>query len=159
MSFDQPTEQKTGNLKVLTLLTFIGSGISLLFTAFTPVITNFSKKMMDAATNSGKELSPKDLEKIEEGRKAIALTEANQVPIMVVGILSAIACIIGAMWMRKLKKDGFYVYVAGEILPLIAGFILMGTAMFTGVMSVIMGVGIPVVFIILYANHLKYLTK
>jgi len=124
-----------------------------------PWYINFSKKMMDAATSSGKELSPKDLEKIEEGRKAIGLIEANLVPVLVVGIIGSIACIVGAIWMRKLKKDGFYVYVAGEILPLIAGFILMGTAQFTGVVSVIMGVGIPVVFIILYAMHLKYLKK
>jgi hypothetical protein len=61
--------------------------------------------------------------------------------------------------MRKLKKDGFWIYTAGEILPLIGNFILLGTAQYTGVGSVIIGVAIPLVFIILYAMQRKYLVN
>jgi hypothetical protein len=77
---------------------------------------------------------------------------------MIVGIIAAVLCIVGAIMMRKFKKDGFWIYAGGEILPLIAGFILMGTAQYTGVTSVIAGVGLPLLFIILYLMQRKYLT-
>jgi hypothetical protein len=60
--------------------------------------------------------------------------------------------------MRKLKKEGFYIYTVGELIPVIAGALLLGfSTQFNGVMSYIIGLGIPVLFIILYANNLKHL--
>jgi hypothetical protein len=50
-------------------------------------------------------------------------------------------------------------YVAGEIAPLIAGVIIMGTGQYTSIWSVILGVGIPVLFVILYTVQRKYLVK
>ena len=151
------TEKQYGGLKTLTVLTFIGSGIALLYIIFTPALLNWSLKMMDQAQSSGREMSASDLQKIADGRRAIELARANLVPLMIVGIVATIACIVGAMWMRKLKKDGFYIYLAGEILPIIAGFVLMGMNQYTGVFSMVIGLAIPIVFIILYSVNVKYL--
>ena len=159
MAFTNELEEtkEYGNLKVLTVLTFIGCAVFLIFTLITPALMNFSKKMMDKATSSGQELTAKQLDDIEKGRNSIALVEANMVTIMVTGIIGIIACFVGALLMRKLKKEGFYLYVVGEILPLIVGFILMGMAQFTGVTSYVTNIGIPILFIILYAANFKYL--
>lgn len=148
-----------GGINVLTILTFIGSAIALIFSAAYPWINNFLKSIMDKAVSSGAEMSAKDLQQIQDGRKALDLAEANMVPIVVVGIVGAILCIAGAVMMRKLKKDGFWIYLGGELLPLIAGFVLMGTAQYNGVFSIIIGVGLPVLFIVLYARQRKYLVK
>ena len=78
---------------------------------------------------------------------------------MAISIVGIVLCVVGAVWMRKLKKDGFWIYTAGEILPLIGSFILLGTKQYTGVTSIIFGVGIPVLFIVLYARQRKYLVK
>ncbi len=150
-------EKQYGGLKTLTLLTFIGSGIALLYILFTPALLNWSSKMLDQTQSSGTELSPSQLQKIADGRRAIELAQANLIPLMVVGIVATIACILGAIWMRKLRKDGYYLYLAGEILPVIAGFVLMGMKQFNGVVSMVIGLAVPIVFIILYSVNFKYL--
>jgi hypothetical protein len=159
VNFNNFPEEIPSGIKVLTILTFIGSGIAIVFTLITPWIIKFSLSMMDKAMASGQELSTKQLDDMEKARKAMDLLHANLVPVITVGIIGAILCIIGAVMMRKLKKDGFWIYIGGELLPLIAGLILMGTAQFTGVFSVIVGVGVPVLFVVLYGLQLKYMKK
>jgi hypothetical protein len=81
------------------------------------------------------------------------------IPLMVIGFVSIALCVLGAVWMRKLKKDGFWIYVGGELLPVVGNFILLGTDQFTGVSSVVMAVAIPLVFIALYFRQMKYLVN
>lgn len=147
------------SLNVLTILTFIGCAIGLIFTLATSAINKWLLGFMDKAISSGQELSAKDLADMEKGRAAIEKVQANLVPLIVVGLVSVALCFIGALWMRKLKKDGFWMYTAGEILPVISGFILIGTAQYTGVMSYVLGLGIPALFIILYSLQRKHLVK
>lgn len=146
-------------INVLTILTFVGSGIGLLFVLLTPVINKFFMGFMEKAQTSGKDLTTKELAEIEKGKAVIELSQANLVPLMVIGLVSIALCIVGAIWMRQLKKDGFWIYTGGELLPVIGNFILMGTAQFTGVFSIVIGIGLPVLFVILYAFQRKYLVK
>lgn len=146
-------------INVLTILTFVGCGIGLLLTLLTPVINKFFLGFMNKAQSSGRELTTKELTDIEKGKAVIELSQANMVPLMVLGLVGIALCVVGAIWMRKLKKDGFWIYVGGELLPVIGTFILLGTAQFTGVVSVLLGVGLPVLFVVLYALQLKHLTK
>lgn len=146
-------------LNVLTILTFIGSGIAAIYLLFLPKIMSFFKGIMDKAVSSGQELSAKQMEDIEKGRRSTELAIANMTPIIITGLIATGLCIAGAIMMRKLKKDGFWIYLGGELLPLIAGFVLMGTQQYTGVMSIVLGVGLPVAFIILYASQRKYLVN
>ena len=154
---DKPT--LSSGLNVLTILTFIGSGISILLSFATPAILKFFKSFMDKAATSGQELTSKQLDEMEKGRQAIELAQANMIPSIIVGVLGGILCIVAAVMMRKLKKDGYWIYIAGELLPLITTFILMGTSQFTGVFSVIIAVGIPVLFIVLYTLQKKNLVN
>jgi hypothetical protein len=144
-------------INILTILTFIGCGIGLLFVLLTPVLNKFFLGMMEKAKSSGAELTTKQLTDIEKGQAVIELTQANMLPLMVIGLLGITLCLIGALWMRKLKKDGFWIYVGGELLPVIGSFIILGTAQFTGVTSILMGIGLPLLFVILYAMQRKYL--
>ena len=160
INYDEDGKQKLpSGLNVLTILTFIGCSIFGLFTLFTPVIVKFSLSMMEKAASSGSELSEKQMAEMEKGKAAMELTQQHMVPIMIIGIIGIILCFIGALWMRKLKKDGYWIYVAGELAPIIASALIVGTAQYTGVFSVLLGVGIPVLFVVLYTMQRKYLTK
>lgn len=122
-----------------------------------PWITKFSLSMMEKANEMGTQLTPQQIAEMEEGKKGLALLSANMTPIVASGVIGAIGCIVGAVMMRSLKQSGLYIYTIFEFLPLIVGFVLMGTAQFTGVSSYIMSIGIPVLFTILYFTQKKQL--
>ena len=145
-------------LNVLTILTFIGCGIGLIGAIATPFIMRFSKEMMDKAASMSSDMTDKQLADIARGKQMIELTQQNIVPLTIVGVLGVLACLLGALWMRKRKKDGYWLYVAGEILPLIGSLIFLGTAAYADWKSYF-GLIIPVVFIILYTVQKKHLIK
>lgn len=153
------TKKLPSGLNVLTILTFIGCGIFGLLTLLTPVINKFLLNLMDKAASSGQDLSAKQLAEMEKGRAAIELTNQNMIPLITVGMVGIILCFIGALWMRKLKKDGYWIYVAGELAPILAMFFIMGTAQYTSIWSYIFGIGLPVLFVILYTLQKKHLVK
>ncbi len=160
LNYDNNNKPKLpSGLNVLTILTFIGCAIFGLLTLLSPVINKFLLKMMDEATSSGRELSTKQLAEMEKGRAAIELAGQNMIPLMAIGMIGIILCFVGALWMRKLKKDGYWMYVAGELAPVIAGFFLLGTAQYTGVFSIVIAVGLPLLFVILYTMQRKYLVN
>ena len=147
-----------GALNVLTILTFIGSAIGLIFSLATPWLMKFSLDMMNKAAETRTDQTSKQIADAEAARKVIELTQANMTPLLLIGAAGIVLCFIGAVMMRKLKKDGFWIYVSGQVLPIIGSLALLGMAQFTGAMSYIMFL-IPIVFIILYAMQRKYLVN
>lgn len=146
-------------LNILTILTFIGCAVFGLFTLLSPIIYKFFLGIMDKAVSSGKELTEKELADMAAGRAAIELASANLVPGIIVSMIGIMLCLVGALWMRKFKKDGYWLYVAGQLIPVIGGFFLFGSKQYTGIGSYIIGIGIPLIFILLYTLQRKYLTK
>ena len=156
---DSPKPKLPSGLNVLTILTFIGCAVFGLFTLLAPVIYKFSLSMMDKAASSGQDFTPKQQADMEKGRAAIELATQHMVPIMIMGLAGVTLCFVGALWMRKLKKDGYWLYVAGELAPLIASYFILGTSQYTSVWSVVFAVGIPSIFVILYTTQRKYLVN
>ena len=155
----EATETKLpSGINVLTILTFIGCGIGAIFTAFLPTIYKILLGFMDKAA-ANDDISAKDLAEMATAKNAIELAQANMVPLIIINLIGIALCLVGALWMRKLKRDGYWLYVAGELLPVIGTFILLGTSQFTGVFSVLMAVGIPLLFISLYTMQRKYLAR
>jgi len=146
-------------LNVLTILTFIGCAIFGLLTLCTPLLNKFLLGAIDKAASSGQEISADKLAEMEKGKAALELATQNMIPLMAIGMAGIILCFIGALWMRKYKKDGYWMYVAGELAPLAGSFFILGTAQYTGVVSILIGLGIPFLFVILYTIQRKYLTK
>ena len=146
------------NLNVLTILTFIWCAISLLITIATPALFNWSKGMMDKAASSGTDYSAQQLADMDRARQIMDVTQQNMIPLMVIGFIGIVLCFVGALWMRKLRKDGYWLYVAGELLPVIGSIILLGKYEFADWKSYI-GLAVPIVFIILYTAQKKYLVK
>ena len=71
---------------------------------------------------------------------------------LIIGLVGIALCFYGAMKMRKLQKQGFFIYVAGQLMPIIYTFVTVGVGF--GLIGVI----IPIVFIVLYATQLKELS-
>lgn len=146
-------------LNVLTILTFIGCSLFALLSLLLPLIYDFALNLISKAASSGKEFSAKELAEMEKSKVALELARQNEIPIMIISLVGIALCFIGALWMRKYKKDGFWIYTAGQLLPLIGSALVMGTSQYSGVSSIVFGIGIPLIFIGLYATQRKYLVR
>lgn len=149
------------SLNTLTILTFIGSGFAILFSAITPWVIKLMKGFMEKAMSgdAAANLTPKQLEDMRKGNEMYDLILKNANITIPVTIVCAIASIVAAVMMRKRKKDGLTIYIAAEILPVVVSIILLGSAQFNGVMSYVLGLGLPLLFITLYVMQKKHLTK
>ncbi|MBP6432568.1 MAG: hypothetical protein KA319_12450 [Ferruginibacter sp.] len=81
----------------------------------------------------------------------------SRIPLLIVGLISVGLCIYGALEMRKLKKQGYYLWLIGEILPWIAMFIFVGGIFLKTFM--VWFLIFPVLFIILYTLQRKHLVN
>jgi hypothetical protein len=159
-SINFPGEKKalpTG-INVLTILTFIWSGFEFLGYLWQFFGAKKSIESMEEAINSDKfDDMPAFLkgmmtpEALEIARKQYE----NRIPIFIIGLLAVSLCVFGAIQMRKQKQQGYFLYVIGEILPIISMLIFVGFGFFSGFK--IIGLIFPVAFIILYTMQRKHL--
>lgn len=161
MSTQNPFEEQGKKLptllNVLTILTFIGSAFQLFSMPLAKFGANMTKKALENPDTMDN-VSAEQLEEMEKAVRIFDLMEANAIPLWIVTILSVGLCVYGAIRMRKLKKEGFYIYALGEFLPLLGGIIILGASnQFTGTSSYIGGIGVPVLFTLLYATQLKHM--
>ncbi len=123
-------------LNVLTILTYIGCGLGALMIILGFIGVGFLSS-----------LAPKSA----AGSEALSKVSSNATISMVIGLVGIALCFFGAMKMRNLQKQGFFIYVAGQVIPIVATFVI------SGVTFGVVGVIIPLVFIILYGTQLKEL--
>lgn len=155
--FEEEQKKLPSMLNVLTILTFIGSAFQLVSIPLSKFGMKFAKKALENP-EAMEQMSEKDVAEIEKSVRLFDLMEANALPLWIVTILGVVLCVYGAIQMRKRKKDGFYIYSVGEILPLIGGIIILGFGnQFPSTSSYIFGFGIPLLFIGLYASQLKHM--
>lgn len=113
---------------------------------------------MAKAAESGQEISAKDMENIRKANVKLEIIERNMVPYLAVNILGAGLCLLGAVLMRKLKKDGYWLYIAGQVLPWVGNLLILGAGYFSGEMATTMVmVMITLLFIVLYTMQRKNL--
>ncbi|MFT4024886.1 MAG: hypothetical protein QM664_14005 [Flavihumibacter sp.] len=142
-------------LNVLTILTFVGCFFALISMPLAGWLIGFTKKAIENPEYADK-MKPADLENAEKGIRTFEAMQANSTSLWIITLVSVGLCVYGAIQMRKLKKEGFYTYTIGEILPLLATGLVIGFAnQFPTTQSVISSVGIALLFIILYATQLK----
>ncbi|MFT3911044.1 MAG: hypothetical protein QM737_16615 [Ferruginibacter sp.] len=146
-------------LNVLTILTIIGSIIGLIFSVygFFTAKTNYerTKDLMN---------SPEKMEAMPGWAKGMITPEGlamqqkmmeNKLPILILSLVALALCLYGAMEMRKRKKQGYILWLIGEILPIGTSLLFIGTMAMKG--FGLMMVFIPILFIILYTVNKKEL--
>jgi hypothetical protein len=158
LNFAEDKPKLPSSLNTLTILTFIGCAMDLY-----GGIKNFFggeaslAKIKDAQNSidqmpswARRFVSP---EVLEMTQKSID----NKVPLLIISLLSISLCVFGALEMRKLKKQGYILWLTGELLPIAGSIIFIGAIIFktTFVFFMIF----PLIFIILYTSQKKYLTK
>ena len=145
-----------GSLNVLTILTFIGCGlgfIGALWNYFNAEkgykdLVKAQENMTEAPAWAKKMMGP---EMVEMARKSMEY----KLPIMLLTVVGVGLCLWGALEMRKLKKQGFMLWVVGEFLPIIGSVIFIGMGALSGFALIFYA--FPVIFLILYAVNRKHL--
>lgn len=157
---DFPGEEKklpTG-LNVLTILTFIGcaydlyQGVAGYARNNAEALKEFDKaqeKMKDAPQWAKNFAGP-------EMRDLLMQSMDNKIPMLIIGLIATGLCVFGALEMRKLKKQGYFIWLIGELLPFISVGIFAPAFYQTFLKFFLI---IPIIFIILYTVQRKHLVK
>lgn len=166
--FDEEPTLRPTLLTVLCILTFIGSGWSILsniwsYSSAEKTMATFAKNMPvhnDSSVN-------KDTVAIHAGTKrrsffgermmsslSKVMTVDNIRKMAIGGIFCSLLTLIGGLLMWWLRRKGFYIYILGVVIGLIVPFYLYGSNLMAVGISAFAGF-FGLVFIALYALNLK----
>jgi hypothetical protein len=157
--FDKPKLPTT--LNVLTILTFIGCALQLLGVIFGYVGAkkNLDEKDKVIAQMTSGEMpgwAKSFMPNMKNYEEMVTKSYENRMPILLLGLIAVALCFYGALQMRKLKKQGYMLYVVGELLPLLSTALFLGMFAFSGIAFTI-GIGLTILFILLYTTQRKHL--
>jgi hypothetical protein len=162
-NFDLPPGIKepipTG-INVLTILTFIGCGIAFIGTCWQLAFAKKGLDAMEQMINSSKyDEMPSMLKKMysPEALEVARKQYENRIPLALIGIVALVLCVLGAMQMRKLRMQGYYLYLIGEFLPIVGLLIFVGIGAISGFGILI--VVFALLFAILYTAQRKQLVN
>jgi hypothetical protein len=127
-------------LKVLCILTFIGSGLGIIFSLLTPLMKDWYVNMMQANPNVDEQQYEQAMKAFNAGWGYFLLSAALSV-----------GTLIGAILMWNLKKNGFFIYVFCTVAMLVLPM-LMTEIEFKWYSAII-----PLGFVGMYAANLKAL--
>lgn len=146
----------SGGLKVLTILTFIGCAIDLYNLVKSFIGGNSALKEFDEAREKLAE-APAWARRMlsDDAREMLVKSIENRIPMLIIGIAALGLCLYGAIQMRQLKKQGYWLWLAGEILPVLSIVLFIGGVFFKTIYAYFLV--IPVIFIILYTVQRKNL--
>jgi uncharacterized protein YacL len=152
-------------LKVLCILTFIGCALTFVLTIWGYIGADKApEQMRESIEKLSSGASSETMEAILNNSLEMAEKQKEYKLIFAaVGIVCVVLCAYGASRMWKLKKEGYYIYLIGEIVPILLSLILLGKYLFankwTAISSVIMLFVFPLAFIIMYTVNAKHLEK
>ena len=151
-------------LKVLCMLTFIGSGYGIINSAVTYFKADtISKVFVDMKGKVNEDLAKKKNkgkpEKINFVNNVMNQTSEMSTPenlrkTAIGNVVTSILCLLGAVLMWHLKRAGFYVYTLGTIISIVLPFYMFGSNFVTNLSAGVMGF-IGILFVIFYAMNLK----
>lgn len=147
-------------LTVLCILTFIGSGWGVLGGIYSYVTADAKAEQNRIAMEKvedrmeGKE-QPAFVKYALSGAKMTAddLRKSN-----IVSVLSCFLTLTGAILMFTLRKNGFYLYIAGIVISIVGPILLFGTG-FLGIVGTVISTVVGVAFITMYGVNTRYMTN
>lgn len=164
LNFDTNSKPKLpSGLNVLTILSFIGCALQLIGSLYSFFTAKKSYEGLDKLTEQmNSENMPGWVKSMmgdpEKMVKMITKSYENRIPIILLSLVAIALCFYGALQMRKLKKQGFMLYSIGELLPFLTQVLFIGAFSLSG-FAMYFGIGIAVLFILLYSMQRKYLVQ
>lgn len=150
-------------LKVLCILTFIGSGYGIINSAITyfkaddisNIVSNVKIKMNDDLKRKNVRNPDKVifLNKIMNNASQISTPE-NLRKNSIGNFITYALCLFGALLMWHLRRVGFYIYTLATVVSIVLPFYLFGSNFLTNLSGGFLGF-IGILFIIFYAMNLK----
>ncbi len=164
LNLEQKDMQKLPQmLNVLTILTYIGSALAALGAVYSYFTISASYKVVEGLNSSSESLAGTESKVfqglISQSTEILKKQYENRLMIMVLTLLGAALCFYGAMQMRNLKKQGYLVYVVGELLPVLTVAIFVGFGSIFSGFAVLSSLLIPIIFIALYTTQRKALVN
>ena len=149
-----------GMLNVLTILTFIGSGFAYLGSAWQLFSNSDPDKQTEKIREAMDKMSSDSLfyKWMEGSIEVLRKSYDNRYFLLITTLLFTTLCLIGALRMRKLRKSGYFLYLVGELAPLVVVAGLFGTG-FAAMVKLGIGGIFAILFVILYSTQLKYLVN
>ncbi len=159
---DMDENKLPSTINTLTILTFVGSGLGIVsgIWSYFKSASNLAK-MQEMVNSPQFEKMPNFAKKMysPEALELYRKVDENKLPIGIVNFLGCALCIYGALEMRKLKKNGFYTYCIGEVLPFVGTLLFIGADFFKSGWTAYSTAAFAALFIILYAAQMKLMTK
>jgi len=148
-------------LNVLTILTYIGCALGAISAIWNYVSAAAAYKIYESAGGlDSLKTDNSQLNSVLAGaNEMVKKTYENRLMIVIFALAGIALCFYGAMQMRNLKKQGYLIYVVGELLPVISFAVFVGFGNLLGAMSMVFVVLFAVLFIILYTTQRKYLVN
>jgi hypothetical protein len=150
------TKKRSTFLSVLCVLTWIGSALAIILAIYGLGSIEKSYEMTAEIQELFNNLSSEPPQ-VSDSLNSIGKAYENRFAVMGISLVSAILCIIGAMLMWKLKKTGFFIYLLGEIAPIVTAFTIGGGLL--GASNAVFFAVTAIIFIILYSINLKHLNN
>lgn len=159
-------KQRPTFLMVLCILTFIGSGwgiLSNLYSVFMAGVLNGGNFQMEQYSTMMNEMEGEGLGSFWSNFLSssmevaqIAMMHAREIAIM--QLVLSIVSLVGAILMFQLRRLGFYLYVAAQIIML---FVLPYFAGFSSIViiSLVGSAFLSLIFIVMYAVNVKYMNR
>ena len=159
-SFRRPTF-----LVMLCIFTFVGSGWNILADLFYLFTANIIDGTIDIEQNSAMvgELESQGIDSFFSGfwNSSLGLMQAGMQharEIVVFQLILNVIVLVGAILMFQLRRPGFYLYVAAQILLLFIWPYFTGFHLVVIIKMLLAGL-VSFLFIAFYAFHLKYMNR
>jgi hypothetical protein len=161
--FETLPPQRPVFLKVLCILTFIGSSYGIINSAITyfkaddisKIVTEVKTKMNDDLKRKNARNPDKVIffNKIMNNASQISTPE-NLRKNAIGNSITYTLCLLGAILMWNLRRIGFYIYTLGTIISIILPFYLFGSNFLTNISAGFLSF-IGILFVIFYAMNIR----
>ncbi len=140
-----------GFLKVLCIFSFVGIGIYIVTYVLGYMTLSALSSVSESISSGFNDPS------VDSAVSSMDPLVKNGALYYILSLVACVLCLVGVIMMWKLKKTGFFIYLVGEVAPIILPFILLGGFGALGFFSMILSF-IPIAFIIMYGLNYKHLS-
>lgn len=153
-------------LTVICILTFMGSGWSILNNFSTYREADKAATIMATALDSASnqiDQEVKDQPGADFAQKMLSGARELSDPVKIkknalFGIMAAVITLAGGFLMFQQNKKGFWIYVLGTLVSVVAPFLVFGMTNFIGVLMGAMSGFVGIIFCVMYAVNLKHMS-